>query len=63
MVFPIALGASIMPLLTIIDATMIIWRLRQIGFGAQAGVMYTFITFLFCTSHQFSAGCFHCVTS
>ncbi|MBF4693048.1 putative polysaccharide biosynthesis protein [Fusibacter ferrireducens] len=45
MVFPIALGASIMPLLTIIDATMIIWRLRQTGFGDQAGVMYTFITF------------------
>lgn len=45
MVFPIALGASIMPLLTIIDATMIIWRLRQIGFGEQAGIMYTFITF------------------
>ncbi len=45
MVFPIALGASIMPLLTIIDATMIIWRLRQTGFADQAGVMYTFITF------------------
>ncbi len=45
MAIPIALGASIMPLLSIIDSTMVIWRLRQIGFGDLSGVMFSYIQF------------------
>lgn len=45
MVIPIAIGASIMPLLSIIDSTMIVARLRSIGFGNQSGVMFTYIQF------------------
>jgi len=45
MIIPIAMGASIVPLLSIIDSTMIVWRLRQIGFGDHSGVMFTYIQF------------------
>ncbi|MDN5299350.1 MAG: stage sporulation protein [Clostridiales bacterium] len=45
MAVPIALGASIFPLLTIIDSTMVIARLRATGFGNDAGVMYSYLSF------------------
>lgn len=45
MVIPIAMGASIMPLLMIIDSTMIVARLRSIGFGDKAGIMFSYIQF------------------
>ena len=45
MVIPIAMGASIMPLLMIIDSTMIVARLRSIGFGEKSGIMFTYIQF------------------
>jgi len=45
MAIPIALGASIFPLLTIIDSTMVIARLRTAGFGDDAGIMYSYLSF------------------
>jgi stage V sporulation protein B len=45
MVIPIAMGASIMPILAIIDSTMIVTRLRYAGFGDHSGVMFTYVQF------------------
>lgn len=45
MAIPIALGASIFPLLSIIDSTMVIARLRSVGFGNEAGVMFSYLSF------------------
>jgi len=45
MAVPIALGASIFQLLTIIDSTMVIARLRTAGFGDEAGIMYSYLSF------------------
>jgi stage V sporulation protein B len=45
MAVPIALGASIFPLLSIIDSTMVIARLRATGFASDAGVMYSYLSF------------------
>ncbi len=42
---PIAIGASIMPLLTIIDGTLVVWRLRDVGFIDEAAVMYSYLSF------------------
>ena len=42
---PIAIGASIMPLLSIIDGTVVVWRLRDIGLVDEAAVLYSYISF------------------
>ncbi len=45
LVVPIALGASIMPLLSIIDGTLVIWRLRDIGLVSTAAILFSYISF------------------
>lgn len=45
LVIPIALGASIMPLLSIIDGTLVVWRLRDIGLASTAGILYSYVSF------------------
>lgn len=45
LVLPIALGASIMPLLSIIDGTLVVWRLRDIGLVSTAAILYSYISF------------------
>lgn len=45
LVVPIALGASIMPLLSMIDGTLVVWRLRDIGLGSTAAVLYSYVSF------------------
>lgn len=45
LVVPIALGASIMPLLSIIDGTLVVWRLRDIGLVSTAAILFSYISF------------------
>lgn len=45
LMLPIALGASIMPLLSIIDGTLVVWRLRDIGLVETAAILYSYISF------------------
>lgn len=45
LVGPIAIGASMMPLLSMIDGVMVVWRLRQIGMEAVAGILYSYVSF------------------
>ena len=45
LVVPIALGASIMPLLSIIDGTLVVWRLRDIGLASSAAILYSYVSF------------------
>lgn len=45
LMLPIALGASIMPLLSIIDGTLVVWRLRDIGLVDTAAILYSYISF------------------
>ena len=45
LVMPIALGASIMPLLSMIDGTLVVWRLRDIGLASTAAVLYSYVSF------------------
>ncbi len=45
LVVPIALGASIMPLLSIIDGTLVVWRLRDIGLVSTAAVLFSYVSF------------------
>lgn len=45
LMLPIALGASIMPLLSIIDGTLVVWRLRSIGLVENAAILYSYLSF------------------
>ena len=45
LMLPIALGASIMPLLSIIDGTLVVWRLRSIGLVETAAILYSYLSF------------------
>ncbi len=45
LVLPLAMGASIMPLLSMIDGVLVIWRLGQIGYAAESAIMYSFVSF------------------
>jgi stage V sporulation protein B len=45
LVLPIALGASIMPLLSMIDGTLVVWRLRTVVSTAEAAILYSYVSF------------------
>lgn len=45
LVIPLALGASIMPLLAMIDGTLVVWRLQNVGFVETAAIMFSYVSF------------------
>ncbi len=45
LVIPLALGASIMPLLAMIDGTLVVWRLQNVGFVETAAILFSYVSF------------------
>ncbi|MBM7562018.1 putative polysaccharide biosynthesis protein [Fusibacter tunisiensis] len=45
LVVPLALGASIMPLLAMIDGTLVVWRLQNVGFVDTAAILFSYVSF------------------